>query len=49
MEAKGWSCNSVVEHLPSRCDTLGSIPESPEKGRRKKEWELETMEWLLYY
>jgi hypothetical protein len=33
---KGWRCNSVIEHLPSVCKDLGSIPSNTNKQTKAK-------------
>jgi len=31
---KGWGFSSLVEHLPSKRKTLGSVPSSEKKGKK---------------
>lgn len=33
LTVQGWSCSSVVEYLPNKCEVLGSFPNNTEKRK----------------
>jgi hypothetical protein len=41
---QGAGCNSMVKHLPSMCEALGSILAPKKKGQKKKN----KQEWAGY-
>lgn len=33
----GWGCNSVMQHLPGKCEAKSSIPSTRERKKEERE------------